>query len=456
MPRHPFRQRIALPALGFVPLMALVWLAGPRLGLAAPAARLGWILLLAVLWAVLAIPGFLAGRRTPAPAPAPDPIPSDPDAPDGPARLRQGMARALMALRGARPGRRQRRALPWYLVLGAPGAGKTSLLERSGLRFTLPPEPPSPDAPGCRWHFATEGVLVEAPGTFANPGADAGGWPELLRLLRARRRRRPLDGVVLAVALEELAGPDAAGRARRFRRRLGDLERRCGRKVPAYLVVTRMDRLRGFAAFCAGLPEEAAGPAWGAVLDAAPDGTRPTSPESGGDPVRAAASRFDELCLGLEQAVADHLGRHPAADPDLAAFPLEFRALGAGLLAFTGALAEADPYHPRPCLRGFWFTGARPASGPAVTAGDRIAARFALADPAVPEPAPGADRAWFLAGLFQEAIDRPRRRPDRPENGFQRGCLPGRIVPQEAHQGALPYRNVYVVQSTELAVERID
>lgn len=401
MPRHPFRQRIALPALGFVPLMALVWLAGPRLGLAAPAARLGWILLLVVLWAVLAIPGFLAGRRTAAPAPAPEPDASGPDAPDGPAHLRQGMARALAALRGPRPGRRQRRALPWYLVLGATGAGKTSLLERSGLRFTLPPEPPAAaDGPACRWHFATEGVLVEAPGTFADPGTDAGGWPELVRLLRARRRRRPLDGVVLAVALEDLAGPEADDRARRLRRRLGDLERRFGRKVPAYLVVTRLDRLRGFAAFCAGLPEEAAGPAWGAVLDEAAEG----STEPGGGLARAAAGRFDELCLGLEQAVADHLGRHRAGDPDLAAFPLEFRALGAGLLAFAGAMDEADPYHPRPCLRGFWFTGARPAPGPAVAAGDRIAARFALIDPAGPEPAPGTDRAWFLAGLFQEAI----------------------------------------------------
>jgi type VI secretion system protein ImpL len=400
--------------------MAMVWLAGPRWGLAAPAARLGWILLLGLLWLVLAASGVRARRRAGELAPAgpdpggPGPGQPDPAGPDPAAPLRDGMARALSALRGSRPGRRQRLALPWHLVLGAPGVGKTSLLEHSGLRFTLPSEPPpGPDGAGCRWHFATEGVLLEAPGRFAEPGADAGGWPELVRLLKARRRRAPLDGVILAMPLEELAGPGAADRGRRFRQRLGDLERRFGRKVPAYLVVTRLDRLRGFAAFCAGLPEQAAGPAWGAFLHEPGDRRRSVLPGPGPDLPDLAAARFDELCLGLDQAVADHLGRRPGGDPDLAAFPLEFRALGQGLLAFVEAMDAADPYHPRPGLRGFWFTSARPAPGPAAATGARVAARFALPDPAGPEPAPVPDRAWFLDGLLQEAILPDRHRAVR-------------------------------------------
>ena len=419
MPRNPVRNRVVLPALACGPLLALVWWTGPRLGLASVPARLGWTLLLAALWAALAVPAFRARRSR-------DPGPADPTVPDGgPDRARRAMARAVAALRASHLGRRARYALPWYLVLGAPGAGKTRLLERSGLPFTLPAPDPEPDgdAPGCRWWFATDGVFLEAPGRWAEAGAEDGEWPELLRLLKAYRPRMPVEGVLLVVALEDLAGPGAGARGRLARRRLGQLERRCRRRVPAYLVVTGLDRLRGFGACFAALPEPACAPAWGAAL--------PPDPGPGWDPVRAVAERFEELGRGLAQAGADAAGGLGGAAPALATFPLEFRALGPGLEAFLAGLAGPDPYHPRPFLRGFYFASAQCGPGPELGSGARIAARFALPAPGpAPDPAApsaGQDRSWFVTGLFRQVLLADRHlarslgRCRRP--GIRRGTL---------------------------------
>ena len=344
-------------------------------------------------------------------------------APDpGAAILRERMDRAVAALEGSHLGRTRGRsaryALPWYLVLGAAGAGKTALVSTAGLKFTLESSPESsPEssiapweeagAPDVAWHFATDAVLLEVSGDRTGPGADPAPWLELVRQVRRRRPRKPLDGVLLAASLEDLArdgGREAAAQGRLARRRLGELERGLGRAVPVHLVCTKMDLLRGFAGFFGELPGGPPAPAWGAVLPGE-DGSLP-----------AFVLEFDQLCRGLEQAAAERPGHQAGA-----AFALEFRALREPLLAFAEALVEPDPYHPRPFLRSFHFASARPGPGLPVSAGAAAAARFGLRLPEPPRDASAAeDRSWFLEGLLREAVF-PDRRPDRRSRRLRPG-----------------------------------
>ena len=82
--------------------------------------------------------------------------------------------------------RRWRNDLPWYLLLGSAGSGKTRLLEAGGLDSIEPASPRSGSAAcDCEWYFADDGVLVDTAGRYlsqAQGAVDAAGWSALLGL----------------------------------------------------------------------------------------------------------------------------------------------------------------------------------------------------------------------------------------------------------------------------------
>ena len=402
------RNRKTQSILVFGPLVGLVWAAGPSLGLASVAARLGWLLLFLVLWAGFLLVAPIRKLRSAAVMPAPpgDPAPGPaftvPRDPAGVTELRRRMRRALDSLKashlGSTRGRAARYGLPWYLVLGAAGCGKTSAIRNAGLKITLSAqaEPPGGAAEptlDCDWIFATGGVLLDTPGRYASQREDFPEWLELLKLLKAHRPKAPVNGVLLAVSLWDLTRPRTpaiAAQARLLRQRLGEMEKAFRMKIPVYLVVTKMDQLRGFGPFFQGRPQAERDQVWGATL--AP-----------GQFPRTMGEQFDQLSQGLAQMATDRLTRDPGSrEGSLAAFPLEFRALREALLAFAELLVEEDPYHPSPLIRGFYFTSAMQGETAEVCDRDRIAARFGLL-PAPEQPAP-AGPPCFLEGLFSEAV----------------------------------------------------
>src|SRR3984957_8042822 len=133
---------IGLSILGAIVLAVVVWLAGPlvSIGDVQPfdSALVRLIIILAI---VLAVGGAVAwrilSRRRAAAKIAQamtETVAEDSDAPV----LKQKMEDALAVLK--RTGKSNARAfydLPWYLIIGPPGAGKTTALVNSGLKFPL-------------------------------------------------------------------------------------------------------------------------------------------------------------------------------------------------------------------------------------------------------------------------------------------------------------------------------
>ena len=93
---------------------------------------------------------------------------------------------------------RWRNDLPWYLLIGPQGAGKTSLLDFSGVDFPLNREQQklTRDIGGtryCDWYFADHGVLIDTAGRYLShdeSAVDKSAWQSLLGLLRKRRARQ--------------------------------------------------------------------------------------------------------------------------------------------------------------------------------------------------------------------------------------------------------------------------
>jgi len=104
--------------------------------------------------------------------------------------------------------------LPWYMFVGAPGAGKTTALVHSGLNFPLADRLGAQAVGGvggtrhCDWWFTDDAVLLDTAGRFttqdSHRAADRSAWLAFLQMLRKYRRRRPLNGVMVVVSALDL------------------------------------------------------------------------------------------------------------------------------------------------------------------------------------------------------------------------------------------------------------
>lgn len=186
--------------------------------------------------------------------------------------MADGMQRALGVLRRMRLSHRWGRSyvyqLPWYLVTGTAGAGKTSLIRRSGLRF---PVNDRRDGPGgqiaagnsCAFFFSDAAVLVDTQGPFRGDGVASGSdrqvWNNFIGLLKKHRPRQPINGVILTISLEDLENwseTDRLTHGADIRQQLVGLQTRLKVRFPVYVVITKADRIPGFHAFFDGITAE--------------------------------------------------------------------------------------------------------------------------------------------------------------------------------------------------------
>ena len=362
--------------------LTLVWHQAPRVGynghtpFASPSARAWLVVALFACWAAFALGRWLVRslrdlrivRR-----PSLDVRRADRDdraaqldaiAADRVRRMRAALDRsfrtALELIRGTGlPGaaRWRARKLPWYLVLGEPGTGKSAMLEASGLKFSHAhaqalAEVEDELAP-YRWWLADEAILIEA----SPYGADAqAGWKAFLRKLRRSRRMRAIDGAIVAIDagwLDDSAAAVREERAASIRERIDAVHRAFGIRFPVYVVVTRCDGLPGFEPFFESLDEDGLAQVWGTTFELDSDA---------GAPLASFGSRFDALVRRLQARVVESLpsSGEPRLGAPIYGFPVRFAALGPSLRSFLHAAFDPSPYRDEAMLRGIYFTAAQP------------------------------------------------------------------------------------------------
>lgn len=342
---------------------AVVWFLGPLLAVddhriwQGPAARLVTISLMFLLWGVVMA---LTGARGA----------SMRQRPERQQRLRWGegehrqvrsrFRKAVHLLKTSRHygehNARWRHELPWYLLIGEPGSGKTQLLATAGMPLALDYAQTRPmgSSTHCDWYFADEGVLIDTPGRYLtqpDSSVDAAGWATLLNLLRWRRRVRPLNGVVVALSVETLLSTneyDLDHHARRVHSRLQEIQQTLHVDVPIYLVLTHADRLPGFAEYFDSPLGDSAGSVLGQHLDARADGTDTTQ-------VRQAVERLLQR-LNSELIGRLHQERNIERRGQMLEFPQQAARIGERVSLFVEMAFCAHRYQPIKGLRGFFLT----------------------------------------------------------------------------------------------------
>jgi type VI secretion system protein ImpL len=145
--------------------------------------------------------------------------------------------------------------LPWYLVLGPAGVGKSSWLRQLQLSLILSDAQRLAMRNEAFDSFVTEQALFfeVAAALFEQKTEQARRfWLVLLRCLKRARQRRPLNGVILMFRLPDLFEAQAGLQQEiltNFRLRLHELQQYLGMKIPLYIVVTHLDVVPGFADF---------------------------------------------------------------------------------------------------------------------------------------------------------------------------------------------------------------
>ena len=161
--------------------------------------------------------------------------------------------------------------LPWTVMIGPSGVGKTALVQGSALDFwrPLPAHRTEGSNPGGRCWATRRGVILEVPG--AQLDADLDAWQAFLAFMGLGEVIRSVVFVVPIDALdsEHHAELDALGR--RLRDCLAGLVELCSEPLSVHLVVSKCDMLVGFEKLFEHYAWSPDGPLWGLPLERGED-----------------------------------------------------------------------------------------------------------------------------------------------------------------------------------------
>ena len=281
--------------------------------------------------------------------------------------------------------------LPWYVIFGAPGSGKTTALTNSGLKFPLGDAMGSNSVQGaggtrnCNWWFAEEAILIDTAGRYTTQddlnGASKAGWEGFLGLLRKYRRSQPINGALVTFSIGDLLSRDHEEQleeVRSIRKRLSELDEYLHARVPVYVVLTKADLLTGFVEFFDGLAKTDREQVWGTTFNLDESYKGQNLPE-----------RFMEEFALLQQRVDAMLIERLQQEPNVEVrgrifrFPAELASLGERLQELLAELCSSSNLVESPLVRGVYF-----ASGTQSRKTDT----------------PRTRRSYFLSRLFKDVI----------------------------------------------------
>ncbi|SDI39120.1 type VI secretion system membrane subunit TssM [Aliiruegeria lutimaris] len=318
---------------------------------------------------------------------------------------------AMTQLRRSKTGRRHLYELPWYVIIGPPGAGKTTAIVNSGLRLPFAGEDGESSIAGvggtrnCDWWFTEDAVLLDTAGRYTtqegNADAENAAWLGFLKMLRKYRARQPINGAIVAISLSDLSLQDEMtrqGHAAAIRRRLTELRDELGVRFPVYVLFTKADLIAGFTETFEPMGKEEREQVWGFTLEL---------DKSKGQ--RSPMENFDaEFGALLERLNAQSLERlqhetDPARRSLIAGFAGQVASIRQVAHDFLSEVFVDSRYEQRHILRGVYFTSGTQEGNPLDRLMLAMAQTFGIGRQAIGSGR-GKGRSYFLTRLFEGVV----------------------------------------------------
>ncbi|PID40768.1 MAG: type VI secretion system protein ImpL [Proteobacteria bacterium] len=296
--------------------------------------------------------------------------------------------------------------LPWYMIIGESGSGKTTAIKGADLSSPFAEVNRVSGISGtrnCDWWFFEQAILIDTAGRYAIPvdeGRDKDEWQKFLSLLARFRKKEPLNGLVVTVAADQLLRADAgqletAGKS--IRQRIDELMRVLGAVFPVYIMVTKCDLVQGAVRFCDQLNEPVLNQAMGKIN---PETVKRVDMAAFNQEVMNDVSeRLKEIQLLIFNEIRA-AGR--SVDPSLVLFPQEFEKMSPGLAAFIRGAFQENPFQETPIIRGIYFSSGRQEGTPY----SHFLSEMGLIGEK--EVLPGTNRGLFLHDFFSTILPADR------------------------------------------------
>ena len=296
-------------------------------------------------------------------------------------------------------------SLPWYMIIGPPGAGKTTAIKHSGLVF------PFQGAGGgavrgvggtrnCDWWFTNEAILLDTAGRYATESDDRDEWMAFLAMLRKYRTRRPINGVLVAINIAELIDAneqDLDAMGKKLRARIDEVMTQLQMVVPVYVLFTKCDLIAGFNEFFGEMRKSDRAQAWGATLKLNMDKQNP-------------GKIFDDEFEGLRKQIHARALKRLATERNREArekiyqFPLEFAGVKRNLSELIAAAFAVNAFQGTPILRGFYFTSGTQEGRPLDRVLGRMGQAMGIRPPEQVAQQVVESKSYFLHDVFMNVV----------------------------------------------------
>jgi len=146
-------------------------------------------------------------------------------------------------------------SLPWYLIAGEAGSGKTEAIRHCNISFPPGLQDPLQGVGGTlnmNWWFTNHAVILDTAGRMFFESVEAGGsgeWREFLALLRKHRPTAPINGLILSISAESLikdTAEEIKNKGDKIAQQLDVIQRVLDVRFPVFIVVTKCDLINGF------------------------------------------------------------------------------------------------------------------------------------------------------------------------------------------------------------------
>src|SRR4051812_45297931 len=315
--------------------------------------------------------------------------------------------------------------LPWYVIVGEPGSGKTEAVRHSNVGFPPGMQDEFQGVGGTinmNWWFTNHAVLLDTAGRLmfeeVKPG-ETSEWREFLTLLKKNRPNCPINGLFLVIPSDSLIKDSADSiqkKAGKIAQQLDVIQRVLDVRFPVFVIVTKCDKINGFREFFdtvtdPQLQHQMMGWSNPNPLD------EPFKPELVDKHLEQVAGRLRRRRLGLmrDPIPENPEGRRTDEVDTLYAFPHSLEMLASRLRRYLETIFIAGEWSAKPLfLRGIYFSSSM-REGSALDA--ELAEAIGVAVEELPEGKVWErERAYFLRDLFLEKVFREKGLVTRATN----------------------------------------